>query len=250
MTTNAGGLGRREPLDRTHEEKYPVRAVGISGVSNVNLVMELPYFHWEWDQGQEGACVGFGGCMTATVRNLYDRRVKGVKPYTHRYDPWWLWNEAKKIDPWPDTNPGDHNGTSVAASMDVMRTQGLIKVDGRSNTPNIAYGIESNHWARTVDEMRACIARHQPISIGVDWHTNFDRPQADASNEYWIGRGDWAATTVRGGHCVCVYGASDRRQAFRIKNSWGRSYPLVWLPYSTMQTLLDRGGEATIITDR
>jgi hypothetical protein len=49
---------------------------------------------------------------------------------------------------------------------------------------------------------------------------------------------------------VCVYGASDRRQAFAVKNSWGRSYPLAWLPYEVMVELLREDGEATVITDR
>ena len=39
----------------------------------------------------------------------------------------------------------------------------------------------------------------------------------------------------------------------KLTNSWGRGYPLVWVPYDTLQRLLDGiqyPGEATIITDR
>jgi hypothetical protein len=68
--------------------------------------------------------------------------------------------------------------------------------------------------------------------------------------EHWIGRPGWDKTALRGGHGPCLYGASDRRQAFRLKNSWGRSYPLVWLTYDAMGALLGRDGEAVLVTDR
>jgi hypothetical protein len=35
-----------------------------------------------------------------------------------------------------------------------------------------------------------------------------------------------------------------------VKNSWGRAYPLVWLPYAAMERLLKEDGEATLVTDR
>lgn len=49
-------------------------------------------------------------------------------PRTRRYNPIHIWNEAKKIDEWADTNPGDSNGTSVRAGYDVARTQGMQRV--------------------------------------------------------------------------------------------------------------------------
>ncbi len=44
---------------------------------------------------------------------------------------------------------------------------------------------------------------------------------------------------------LCRY----RRQAFKMKNSWV-DFPLVWLPYAVMGTLLTEDGEATLVTDR
>ncbi len=49
---------------------------------------------------------------------------------------------------------------------------------------------------------------------------------------------------------MCIYGASDARQALKLKNSWGRDYPLVWMPYSSMERLIDAHGEVAIVTDR
>lgn len=250
--TVPGGLGRRFPPDTKHIDKYPMRALALDTVAVVNVVHRLPGWHWTHDQGSEGACVGFGTTMMAAIMNSNQRRMLGTHPYTVRYDPWWLWDEAKSIDEWPETNPGDSQGTSVRAACEIARTKGLVRYKYTSKllehvvgqgTPTAEEGIAAYRWATTVDEMRTCIAAGNPISIGVNWYGNFDRP-----SKGWIGQGDLGP--IRGGHCVCVYGASDKLQAFRVKNSWGRNYPQVWLPYATMERLLREEGEAAIVTDR
>lgn len=240
-------LGRRIPEDWTHVEKYPLRLASITPV--VNKVLRLPSFHKDWDQGSEGACVGFGTSMMLSIINEGEARTAATLPYTHRYDPWWLWNEAKKIDEWADTNPGDSNGTSVRAACDVLREQGHMRVIRGANKPvSLQEGISENRWATTTDEIRTCIGRGVAVSIGVNWYSAFDNPEF-YNNSWWIARAG-SLGTVRGGHCVCVYGASDSRQAFRVKNSWGGSYPLVWMPYTVMGRLLNEYGEATLVTDR
>lgn len=252
MTKVTGSLGRRVPENFDHVSKWsfapPATAI------TVNRTLTLPVWHWDHNQGSEGACVGFGGSMLLAILNTAQRRANNTRPYTVRYDPWWLWDRAKERDPWSDTNPGDDNGTSVSASMDVLRDLGHVRepkttTQSRVTNPKAdpAEGISANRWATTVDDMRTAIAMEIPVSIGVNWYTNFDKPVLK-SNQYWIGEGNFGSK--RGGHCTCVYGASDRRQAFRIKNSWGRGYPLVWMPYTTMQRLLNEYGEATLVTDK
>lgn len=239
-------LGRRTPDNWEHVEKYPLRAIA-EPVSNftVNNILALPTWHAKHNQGQEGSCVGHGKAMTLAILNTIQRRNAGTLPYTQRYNPFWIWNRSKERDEWSDTNPGDNNGTSVNASCSVVRDLGAPKWG--SETPYLNYGIHAYRWATDVDMMRQCLAFGVPITIGVDWYTNFDNPVGGGTSIY-IGKGDLGRR--RGGHSVCIYGASDRRQAFRIKNSWGSEYPLVWMPYETMEKLLNDGGEAAIITDR
>jgi hypothetical protein len=252
-----GGLGRRVPTDFKHIEKYPIRQLALPQPITVNKTLTLPRWHWNHDQGSEGACVGFGTTMMMAILNESQRRANKTRPYAVRYDPWWLWDRAKEIDEWPETHPGDGNGTSVRAACDVARDAGLVRyrytskllahILGNPTLPNLDEGISTYRWATDVDQMRACIAAGIPISIGVNWYSSFDTPQR-VSGEWWIGRGHLGS--LRGGHCVCIYGASDKRQAFRVKNSWGKNYPLIWLPYVTMARLLLEQGEACIVTDR
>lgn len=243
----SNALGRRVPTDWKHVEKYPFSAVAPATVVSVNRILALPKWHWSHDQGHEGACEGFGNSMMMSILNK------------NRYDPWWLWDNAKIIDEWPDTNPGDANGTSGRAACEVLRAKGHVlwnqTTDAVYGNPSIhdnrpadpAQGINTYRWAQTVDEMRTAIAANNPVAIGVNWYTNFDGPKL-VGTDYWIGKGSLGS--IRGGHCICIYGASDRRQAFRLKNSWGKNYPLVWLPYDTMTRLISESGEVALITDK
>jgi len=246
-----GALGWSPPKDTTHQSTYAFRAVQPLTAVSVNRSLRLPSFHRTWDQGSEGACVGFGTSMMLSIINEAQARAQAQLPYTHRYDPWWLWNRAKEVDPWSDTNPGDDNGTSVMAACDVLRDRGHVRVIRGVNQPvNLTEGISTNRWASSVDEIRTAISLGVPCSIGVNWYTNFDYPQVDSAGRYWIGKDSNNLGSIRGGHCVCIYGAWDRYQAVRIKNSWGESYPLVWMPYKTLQRLIDEQGEVALVTDR
>ncbi|MBA3756486.1 MAG: hypothetical protein H0X02_09765 [Nitrosomonas sp.] len=242
-------LGRKEPTDFKHVQKYPF--MSAAPTQPVERILPLPYWHWEHDQGSEGACVGFAESMMMAIRNELQARETGTRPYSHRYDALWLYHEAQKIDEWAGE---DYDGTSVRAGLDVLRTRGHRRIINGSTQPeDNTYGITANRWATSVDDIRAAIAQGIPVAIGVNWYSNFDKPQKLAMDSYhhWIatvGQGNWG--NIRGGHAVCIYGASDRKQAFLIKNSWGSSYPLTHLPYYAMEILLKELGEASLITDR
>lgn len=161
-----------------------------------------------YDQGQQGSCVGFG---SSRMMSLLNRR---------RYFARWLWDRAKERDEWPDTRPGDDNGTSVRAAMDVLRAVGHVpwrssyaRMDEHPNDsytrsgldPVVGEGISANRWATTVEQVN--FALQSP--------------------------------------------ANERMGAVRLLNSWGKSYAhRVWLPFETLQRLLDEDGEATMVTDR
>jgi hypothetical protein len=164
------------------------------------------------------------------------------------YAPRWLWDEAKRVDPFPDTNPGDRNETTVRAAMDVLRAQGHRRVyGGRELAPRRSEGIVENRWAITVDEVRTSIAGGTPVVLGCDWYAAFAAPER-VGREWWIGRNRLGRAL--GGHAVCIYRASDALGAVGIVNSWGPQYPRVLLSYELLARLLDQDGEATLVTDR
>lgn len=103
---------------------------------------------WEfYDQGSEGACVGFA---SSRMKTLLERA---------RFHARWLYHEAQKIDFWPGgAYPGAtpfYEGTAVSAAMDVLRTVGHKTPAGA--TPNPSFGIAANRWATSLDDMRAAL---------------------------------------------------------------------------------------------
>lgn len=256
MTTHLRPLGRVAPPDWGHVDKYRLAAIAPL---HVEVTLRLPSWVATHDQGSEGSCVGHGTAMERSITNTGQNMLARILKPEVRYDPIDIWNEAKAIDVDPGTNPGDDYGTTVRAGYDVMRQRGPRRVSSMrlvngvptpkgEKAPSLKDGCEVNRWATSVDEIRACIARGQPVTIGVNWYSNFDTP-AYHPEGYWIAKGG-SLGRVRGGHCVCVYGASDKLQAVRIVNSWGSAYPQVWLPYNVMDRLLTEEGEATVVTDR
>lgn len=251
-------LGRIAPETWEHVERYPFTA---AAPETVERILRLPRWRVTHDQGREGSCVGHAIALERAIVNTEERRRAELPYELTRYDPIALWRSAKAIDEWSFTRPEDDNGTSVKAAYEVARTHGLYRVramrlvDDRpvpvrvGSEPELGAGVAEYRWARTVDQIRAAIAAGAAVAIGVDWHTGMDAPLERRRGEWWLpdvgelGR-------VRGGHAVTLYGASDRRAAFRLCNSWGRDYPLVWLPYTVMELLLVRRGEAALVTDR
>jgi hypothetical protein len=160
-------------------------------------------WHTFYNQGREGACVGFGWsrCMSILNGELYAAR--------------WLWDRSKERDEWPQTNPGDNDGTSVRAAGEVLISNGHVdwkksyadddhieRATYKSEKDN---GITAFLWAQSVDEV----------------HTVLGNPRADELG------------------------------ALPILNSWGPTYPhRVWLPDDVLDRLLREDGEIAIPTDR
>jgi hypothetical protein len=159
---------------------------------------------WDfYDQGREGACVGFGWsrCMTILNDELYTAR--------------WLWERAKERDEWPETNPGDDEGTSVRAAAEVLALSGHVDWDDvydddnfrdRANYgPDASDGIKVFRWARTVDDVHAVLGNSRADQLG----------------------------------------------AVPLLNSWGRNYPeRVWMPDEVLDVLMEDAAEVAVPTDR
>lgn len=254
-------LDWRPAEDRKHEAMWSFKAAYPQTVTNAEWMMRLPTWHWTHDQGNEGSCVGHGVAMQQSIINKRQNRLASLLLKDPRYDTIDIWNQAKMIDEWPDTNPGDDNGTSVHAGEDVMLTIGPRPVDAMElnnlvpqpvgeKPRDSTQGISAVRWASSVDEIRTAMMLPSPVTIGINWYSNFDHPvHVDPYKWPWIGTTS-SLGSIRGGHCVCLFGVSDKRQAFALKNSWGADYPLVWITYSAVERLISEDGEVAIITDR
>jgi hypothetical protein len=159
-----------------------------------------------WDffnQHREGACVGFGWsrCMSLFNQELYAPR--------------WLWDRSKEVDEWPQTNPGDNQGTSVRAGSEILMQLGHCDwlddyadddVEARrAYAPDSADGITAVRWTQSVDEVHATLGNERADQLG----------------------------------------------AVPFLNSWGRDYPYrTWMPDEVLAFLIEAQGEVAVPTDR
>lgn len=236
-------FGRLLPPDWGHIEKYPITKV--FGVEKPPVVVEKiiqePRMRWYYNQRNLNACVGYS---CSWMMSVYNRKL---------YDAKWLYYRATEVDMIPWTTPESDLGTTVRAGFHILQTQGhkrALNVNSSTptiETPNIADGISSYYWCTTVDQIRQAIYNDRPAVLGINWYEDFQQPTKRASG-WWIGTGPLG--NILGGHAIMCNGASDSRQAFRLVNSWGYSYPPVWIFYHVIERLLKEQGEAGVAYDR
>ena len=102
-----------------------------------------------YDQLSQGACVDFAitQCMSENNHKLYKK--------------FWLWDRAKEIDEYEETNPGDNNGTSVNAGLRALMNLGHIPLKSKTGLPELKEGISAFNWAR--DEEAMLVALDNPL---------------------------------------------------------------------------------------
>lgn len=229
------GFGRRAPPDWKHVEKYPFRLLrGAVTVPKVEKVLDLPHYRSHYNQGETNGCVGFS---SSWMMSIYNRE---------RYNATWLYHRACEIDGDPETTPEADIGTYVRSAFDAIRKLGHMETEAAQPDPR--NGILSFYWCTSVDEIRTAISINRPVVLGINWYEEFMKPRWRLSG-YWIGTRFNLGFNL-GGHAICCYGASDARQAFKLVNSWGGSYPTVWIPYEIVRSLLGNQGEAVVAVDK
>lgn len=146
----------------------------------------VPWWQF-YDQGREGACVGFACSRMMTLLN----RAK--------YDAPWLYHQAQAIDGWPLP----HEGTSGRAACEILRAKGHKTPKGAAPKP--AQGISVYRWAQSVDEINACLQspNHQKVggvpflnSWGANGYPHITFMPFDVLNEIVFNEGGDAAVVT------------------------------------------------------
>lgn len=217
-------LGRIEdPQTAIAATKYPMSTL----LRQVQVQRRLRSYTWSvnlWlDQGQEGACVGFGINHERAAR---PKVTTGITNQSAQEDYW----EIQKNDEWPGGSyPGadpHYDGTSVRAGMDYFRQRGDYK---------------SYWWANDEEDVAYALGYKGPVVIGVDWKEGMFEPD---SKGYLNLTGD-----VMGGHCTLLYGINVNGGYYKLWNSWGRGWGdngTAKLRREDLASLLRDGGEAAI----
>ena len=205
-------LNRRVSFDE-RSRAHPVRA----------LVANRPPRSYTWrcpvwlDQGQEGACTGFG------VSHAAASRPHNKQPITNE-SAFELYHEAQKLDEWPGE---DYEGSSVIAAAKAAKAAGLCS----------AY-----KWAFGEAELASAVSWVGPVVVGVNWYDGMEDTDS---------KGLLSVTgKLVGGHAIVVLGFNVRTGLYKLKNSWGMDWGVLGYCYITrtdMARLLKEQGEAVVL---
>jgi len=206
---------------------FPVTAV-ISAQTPVTKTWTIPSGEPVLDQGNEGACVGFG------VTNELRFNPVPVPDLTAAFARQAIYWGAQRIDEWPGgAYPGArpfYEGTSVLAGIKTAAKLGYYS----------AY-----HWAFGEDQLALAVSYVGPCVIGIPWYSGMFQPNAQG---YLTISG-----SVQGGHCVLVYGINVRSSYYTIYNSWGAGWGnkgTAKIRRRDLARLLSEDGDACVITSR
>jgi papain like protease len=176
------------------------------------------------DQGQEGACVGFGYSAELAAQ---PEPVSGVTNQTARNLYW----QAQKLDDMPGGSyPGNtdevYEGTSVLAGAKAAVVDGYYT---------------GYKWAFSEEDIALAISQLGPVVIGVNWYEGMYDPDSDGYLQ--------VSGQVVGGHCTLLKGINVEQDYYVLHNSWGKSWGLkgtAKLSRASMTTLLAQDGEACL----
>lgn len=169
------------------------------------------------DQGDEGACVGFGWSHELAARPVSIHDITNDTAFA-------LYKRAQELDEWPGN---DYSGTSVLAGAKAVEEAGFLK---------------EYRWAFGLEDVRLTIGYHGPVVLGLNWYDGMFTPQGD---------GRIAPTgDLAGGHCILAYSVSEKLKVVRLWNSWGPNWwhggSWCYLTFDDLDKLLNEQGEACV----
>jgi len=207
------GFGRiSRPDDRDH--RFP-----MSAMFTPDQTRDMPPSkYWRTqkvrDQGNSSTCVAQSWRHFLEAAPIMTKPTNGVGINE-------LYKAAQEVDEWEGES---YEGTSVRAGAKVLQARGHL---------------QSYVWAFDDATVQKYVLTQGPVVIGTTWYEGMMIPDEN---------GFIRPTGANlGGHACLVVGFDNKRDAFRILNSWGPGWGQTgraWLPKTALHKLMQDDGEA------
>ena len=177
------------------------------------------------DQGSEGSCVAWG---TTYAGRSISWQVANPATWSYSvniFSPEYTYNQVKSSD--------CASGSYVTKGLDLLVSQGAVPwsimpysdLNGCSLMPTadqmaIAANYKVASYSRvsiTSAAIKAALVSGKPVVVGGPVNRAFMYLSGTTVLTKFSG-------SSMGGHCYCVVGYDDSKQAFKVQNSWGTSW--------------------------
>lgn len=206
------------------------------------------------DQGEEGACTGFG--LAAVVNYVYWARWvgddrKGEKP--PRVSPHMFYRNARVYDEWEGT---DYEGSSCRGAMKGWFKHGVCKeplwpdvkvrphVDWSTDAAWRPLGAYYRVDAKSIADMQAAIYEVSAVYCSAEVHSGWDRPDTAVD----IGNRKLPLInphgTIAGGHAFALVGYTN--DGFIVQNSWGPDWGYKGFALLSYEDWIKNGNDAWV----
>ena len=242
------GLTFASPADL---QKVRVANVPLMGVlpTSVDLSTNLPEPE---DQGKQGSCVGFAVAYA-------------LKSYQEMVERQWSWSDATRFSAAYVYNhvklPGSCNaGAFYPDALEFVKNNGAAPIavftyqddscsaQASQTQKNAALPFRIAEYERVNPgdsfEMRAHLAGGRPVLIGMKVDQGFMNLGQSIYQVF--------AGPALGGHAMAVVGYDDARGAYKVINSWGKSWGTAgygWIAYGVFAPSLNIVLEAYVVKD-
>ncbi len=204
----------RVPAVDPRNRDYPIRGTISAGLPRNVRWTPGPNL----DQGNEGACVGFGWAaeLAATPRSNPVSDAFARRTYA----------AAQKVDEWQGE---DYSGTSVLAGAKVLQAAGYMR----------AY-----RWGFSLNDVLLALSWSGPVVLGLNWYQGM----FDTVDGFITPTG-----SLQGGHCLLAYGCSVRDETVLLRNSWSSLWGVkgdALIRWGDLEDLLRDQGDACVPVGR
>jgi len=218
-----------------------------------------PYFPPVGSQGAQGSCAAWssGYNYKSFLENI--ERNWGYSSYDHIMSPAFVYNYAHRGESEYYCN---NAGMTLKQAADILKYVGIVSwsempYDERvcsagpsQQVINDAYEYRIDDYRRVeFNDFKTFLASNMPIFFGAEIYENFSNcwNYSSCMDEYARNGNVFKRLAGRseGGHAMVIVGYDDRKQAFKIINSWGTSWGengYLWISYSTLKTMMRNFG--------
>lgn len=222
---SGGRLGRHVEHDE-RSKAYALSEDLLGSYTSATHTVNAPAL----DQGDKGACTGFGteACSSADPFYAAIPTTVAARPTgdvdTDNKQGLALYSAATKLDNIRGSWPPDDTGSTGLAAAKAAQKAGLIS--------GYQHALSLDTALKGLSAL--------PCITGVNWYAGFDNP--DSKGRVKI------SGSVRGGHEFCVYGIDAPNKLVWARNSWGPDWGLggcFCFSFDDWGRLLDEQGDAT-----